>query len=98
MTDTSRITVSHDVERQRFVANVDGHDCVLEYHLSGQTMTITHTVVPAAVGGRGIAGMLVRAAAEAARAAGWRVTPACSYAEAYFKRDPSYDDVVVVAD
>lgn len=95
VTDPSTISVSHDAGQQCFVAIVDGHRCVLDYRLSGNTMTITHTGVPTAVGGRGIAGELVRAAAHTARAAGWKVVPACSYAETYFKRDKSFADIVL---
>ncbi|HEX7769455.1 MAG TPA: GNAT family N-acetyltransferase, partial [Dokdonella sp.] len=57
-------------------------------------MVIDHTEVPPAVGGRGIAGQLVRAAFETARRAGWRVHPACSYAAAWIQRHPAYGDLV----
>jgi predicted GNAT family acetyltransferase len=88
------IEVAHQPERQRFEAVVDGVSCVLEYGLRGNVMTITHTGVPAEVGGRGIAGALVAAAFEHARAAGWRVVPACSYAAAWIARHPQYAELV----
>lgn len=56
-------------------------------------MTITHTEVPVAVGGRGIAGALVQSALEMARANGWQVIPACSYAAAWIKRHPACADL-----
>lgn len=87
------ISVMQDTERSRFTATVDGVLCVLDYHLQGNTMTITHTGVPSVVGGRGIAAELTRQALLAARANGWQVRPLCSYAEVYMRRHPEYNDL-----
>ena len=46
------------------------------------------------VGGRGVAGDLVKAALDYARAQGLRVVPACSYSAAYVQRHPEYADLV----
>ena len=88
------IAVVHDPSRQRFVANIDGSECVLEYRLSAYTMTITHTGVPASLGGRGIAADLTRFALDTAKAQGWKIVPACSYAEGFFKKHPEYADLL----
>jgi predicted GNAT family acetyltransferase len=80
--------IDHDTSARRFTTEVDGERAVLEYVLADSTMTITHTRVPPAIGGRGIAAELMRAALSAARAAGWTVKPACSYAAAYMQRHP----------
>ena len=85
--------VRHDAARRRFETTVDGYDCEIDYRLSGEVMTITHTGVPAPVGNRGIAGELTRFALETARANGWQVVPACSYAAAYMQRHPEFDDL-----
>jgi uncharacterized protein len=82
------VIIDHDIQMQRFTTDVDGHRAVLEYRLSERVMTITHTGVPPAIGGRGIAAELMRAALGAARAAGWTVNPVCSYAAAYMRRHP----------
>jgi predicted GNAT family acetyltransferase len=57
-------------------------------------MTITHTLVPEAIGGRGVAADLTRAALETARANGWKVVPMCSYAVTYLRRHPEYNDLL----
>ena len=64
------------------------------YHLEGKGMVITHTGVPDAIGGRGIAGELVRAAFEYAKSQGWHVRPACSYAAAWVERHPEYNQLL----
>jgi Predicted acetyltransferase len=57
-------------------------------------MTITHTGVPSAVGGKGIAAALTQVALDTARVNGWRVVPTCSYAAVYIKRHPAYADLL----
>ncbi|MBB5208491.1 GNAT family N-acetyltransferase [Chiayiivirga flava] len=78
--------IVHDRLTHRFTVAVDGELCLLEYHLNDGVMTITHTGVPDAVGGRGIAASLVTAAFDAAREEGWKVVPRCAYAEAYVQK------------
>jgi len=81
-------TINHDTGRHAFTTEVDGNRAELDYTLADGVMTITHTRVPPAIGGRGIAAQLMEAALSAARAAGWSVNPACSYAKAYLEKHP----------
>jgi hypothetical protein len=81
-------SVHHDPAAHRFTTEVEGETAVLEYALAGDVMTITHTGVPDAIGGRGIAGELMREALKVAAGNRWRVVPACSYAAAYLKKHP----------
>ncbi|MFC5741731.1 GNAT family N-acetyltransferase [Dyella tabacisoli] len=87
-------TISHDLSEHRFEVEVDGVSCILDYTLAGNVMTITHTVVPPAVGGRGIASELVRNAMDVARAEHWKVIPACSYSATWVQRHPDYADLL----
>ncbi|HEY8585372.1 MAG TPA: GNAT family N-acetyltransferase [Rhodanobacter sp.] len=87
-------SIQHDRAARRFETEVEGAQCLLDYTLESAVMTITHTEVPAAVGGRGIASALVLAAVHAARAEGWRVVPACSYAAAWMRRHPEHQDLL----
>ncbi|WP_372013375.1 GNAT family N-acetyltransferase [Pseudoxanthomonas sp. 10H] len=92
--------IHHDLHARRFTLEVDGLEAELVYRLlegaghAGPVMVIDHTGVPEAIGGRGLAGQLVQAAFEHARAAGWTVVPACSYARAWVERHPDYADLV----
>ena len=78
--------ITHNSAASRFEATVDGRLCVAEYRLHGAVMTMTHTLVPPPLEGHGIAAALVAAALGHARAAGWRVRPACSYVARYMQR------------
>jgi uncharacterized protein len=79
-------TISHDAAAQRFTLERDGSVAQLDYTLTGDVMTITHTRVPPPIRGRGVAAELMSAALAAARGAGWSVNPACSYAAAYMAK------------
>jgi predicted GNAT family acetyltransferase len=80
------ITISHDANEHRFSTEVEGSAAYLDYTLADGVMTVTHTRVPPAIGGRGIAAKLMGAALDAAGKAGWSVHPVCSYAVAYMAR------------
>ena len=86
--------IAHHPDEQAFRLEVDGHACELLYRLRGSVMTIRHTGVPDAVAGRGIGAALVQAALSHARAQGWTVVPACSYASAYVQRHSEWADIL----
>lgn len=88
------ITIQHDPANHRFSTEVGGHEAELIYRLREDRMVIEHTGVPEAIGGRGIAAQLVKAALDHARAAGWKVVPACSYSAVYVQRHPEYADLL----
>lgn len=87
------VTIEH-VPGSAFHAHVAGDRGVLEYGLSAGRMEITHTFVPAALRGQGIAGQLVRAALDHARAEHLSVVPSCPYAAEWIQRHPAYADLV----
>jgi predicted GNAT family acetyltransferase len=88
------LEIQHERSAHRFISLVEGQLCVLEYRLEGDTMTITHTGVPSSLGGRGIAAELTRNALETARTQGWKVVPACSYAQVFMARHTEYADLL----
>jgi len=89
------LPITHNAAASRFEAIVDGHLCVADYQLDDGVMTMTHTLVPPALEGRGIAAALVAAALAHARTAGLRVRPACSYVARYMQRHRDTLDLLV---
>lgn len=87
--------VTHNAAQQRFEALVDGALAKAEYRLDGHVMTMTHTEVPPALEGRGLAAALVRAAFDHARAEGLRIDPRCAYVRGYMERHPETMDLHV---
>lgn len=89
--DIQHLTSDHG---GRFETHVDGLRCEADYVRQGHTVTFTHTGVPAALQGRGIAAQLVAAALDWARAAGVKVVPACSYVRVYMQRHQETQDLL----
>lgn len=85
------LQITHHPETGRIEANVDNNLCYIEYRLQAPVMHVLHTIVPDAVGGRGIAGKLTEFALDLARANHWKINPVCSYTAAYFKRHPQLE-------
>lgn len=88
------IEVEHREERQRFEMQVGNLVAVLDYSRQGKAMVITHTGVPTALEGQGIASKLTKFALEYARAEGLKVVPLCSFAQVYIQRHPEYKELV----
>lgn len=55
---------------------------------------IDHTFVDPSLEGRGMAGQLLQAAADALRAEGRKVRPTCSYAVRWFEKHPEQRDLL----
>lgn len=79
--------VRHAPERHRFEAVVDGTTAYLTYERGDGVVAMTHTVVPPAIGGRGVAGDLTRTAVAWADSEGLAVDPQCSYVRAWISKD-----------
>lgn len=86
--------VRHEPEHQRFIARIDGHDCVADYRMRGNVMQMVHTGVDPSLQGRGIAAALVAAALAHARSQGLKVEPLCSYVRVYMARHPETSDLL----
>ena len=80
--------IQHNPAQHRFECTVEGLLCVADYQLSGKLMAMTHTHVPPALEGRGIAAALVAAALAHAREQGYKVAPLCSYVASSMQRHP----------
>ena len=57
-------------------------------------MNFNHTQVDPSLSGQGIAGKLVREAAEQLRADGRKAVLTCSYAIQWFSQHPEYEDIL----
>ena len=86
--------IEHDRAGQCLHLQLDGHRAELTYQVHSGRMVIEHTRVPEAIGGRGLAGHLVQAAFDRAREEGWKVVPACSYAQVWVERHRAYADLL----
>ena len=66
---------------------------IADYRMSGNTMTIFHTEVPAPVRGRGIGERLVRGALEKAKKLGLKIVPRCWFVRDFIERNREFADL-----
>lgn len=92
--DAAEVAVTDNREAHRFESEFEGQLSVAYYRRRGDTIEFTHTEVPPAQEGRGIAAALARAALDQARAEGLEVIPSCPYFASYIKRHPEYRDLL----
>jgi uncharacterized protein len=91
----SQPTVAHDRERSRYELTVDGTvNAFAEYIERGDITVFHHTVTNAAMRGRGLAAIVVRAALDDTRARGRMVDPQCWYVAQFIDAHPEYADLL----
>jgi predicted GNAT family acetyltransferase len=88
------LDIRHDAYRGYFSVVVDGTKGYIQYERRDDILVATHTVVPHAIGGRGIAAQLVARMFEHARAEGLKVQPRCSYVAAWARKHPEVADLL----
>lgn len=73
-------------------AHVAGSSAIgrLTWVQHGAVRVAEHTLVPPAIGGRGVAARLVAALVADAQRDGFLIDPVCSYVEAAFRRHPDW--------
>jgi predicted GNAT family acetyltransferase len=80
--------------QHRFEMDAGDDAAVAYYSLAPGVITLTHTEVPAALRGQGIASRLMRAVLETARAQSLKVVPRCSFVAAFMGRHPEFNDLL----
>lgn len=78
--------VVHLPDRRRFEIRAGEATAVLTYELADGAVTFTHTVVPAALEGRGLGSRLAAAGVGWARDQGLEVVPQCQFVRDWLDR------------
>ncbi|MFA0439019.1 GNAT family N-acetyltransferase [Vibrio sp. 10N.286.49.B1] len=71
--------IEHQMDRKRFVYSKEGQEGILDYKLTGNTVNFTHTFVPDAFRGQGVAKQLVEQGLSWAREQGYEIEADCWY-------------------
>jgi uncharacterized protein len=97
--DTQRASrqVQNNTAASRFEVEVDGALAIIAYLRDGQTITFTHTQVPPALEGQGLASSMAHAALDYAQAQGLVVIPLCPFVASYIQRHQEYLPLVHAA-
>ncbi|KAA5834528.1 GNAT family N-acetyltransferase [Saccharopolyspora hirsuta] len=93
MTDQPEVADNPDAER--FEIRADGELAgFAEYKLRPTSIAFVHTEVDPRFGGRGLGGILVRAALDSARERGLAVLPYCPFVRRWISNHADYLDLV----
>lgn len=85
----------HNTAMSRYEFDLgNGARALIDYEATPQGYRLTHTEVPAAFEGQGIARQLVEATLEEFRRRGDRIIPECSYIALYIRRHPEWQPLV----
>ena len=94
MNNKESIDISHDQDAKRFETSIDNKTGYISYQERGDTLVYDHTIVPEALGGRGVGSALVKHALDYARDNDKKVVPQCSFVASYINKHPEYQDLV----
>ncbi len=88
------LEIKHDIENQKFFAEIDGNEAYLKYILISPNIIDTiKTYVPPELRGMGIAGKIVKEGLMFAQRNNYKVIPSCSYVEDYILRHPEFEQL-----
>lgn len=87
--------VINNTELSRFEIHEEGHIAFEKYELFDGGIAYVSTVVPEALGGRGIATFLVKYVLDDAVAKGLKIKPICPVVKKYVEKHPEYQQYVV---
>ena len=83
-------------DETKFSARVGDAEAILTWmRLTDDLVAFTHTAVPSALQGRGVGEELVHQALEDTVRRGWKLVPLCPFVQAYLRRHPQYQELVV---
>lgn len=86
--------VKDNTAKNRFELETPGGLALATYRLAPGVVTVLHTEVPSAVGGKGFGSELARGLLETIRARGEKVVPRCPFLAAYIEKHPEFQDLV----
>jgi predicted GNAT family acetyltransferase len=78
--------VTDNQAESRFELTEEGHLAELVYEAGKGRLVLVHTGVPDELGGRGLGGVLVKAALERARDEGLTIVPKCPFARSWLEK------------
>ena len=88
------ITVIHEIENERFVADINGDKAYAVYNLQDDIIKLNSTYTPPHLRGRGIAKIIVETVFKYAKENNLKVQPICSYVKTFISRNKEYADFV----
>jgi uncharacterized protein len=90
----SEFNVVNNADEKRFEVQLDDDNiAMIQYMRAGNNIIFTHTEVPEAYGGQGIASKMAHVALEYAKENGLRVQALCPFVKKYVIEHPEYQSI-----
>ena len=90
----SEAIVTRNAAEDRYELRVGDDVAVAAYREQGNVVTFTHTQVPQALEGQGLASKLIAGALDDVRRRGLKIVPECRFVAAYVQRHVQVQDLL----
>lgn len=87
------VGVKNNNDLNRFEVDLGDQIAVMEYMRAGNNIIFTHTEVPQAYEGQGIANQMAAVALAYAKSEGLKVQPLCPFVKGYIEKHPEYKEI-----
>jgi len=84
----------HNATECQYEYHIEGHLARIIYEEKDGVLHLTHTYVPEELGGRGIAGVLVKAVMDDIEKRALKMKPGCSYIVSYVEKHPECEKLL----
>ncbi|KJJ38336.1 GNAT family N-acetyltransferase [Aequorivita vladivostokensis] len=81
-------------EENRFEAEVDGYNAIIEYSVQPGILSLNHTEVPEELSGRGIASEMTEKVLLQIELRGLKVIPVCPFTKNYIEKHSEWKSIV----
>ena len=89
-----RHTLIHNKEEKRYEFHIENITAFIEYERNKDVLSLTRTIVPKELAGRGIAKALCIAVMEEIETQGLKMKPECSYIVSFVEKYPEYQKLI----
>lgn len=89
-----RHTLIHNKEEKRYEFHIENITAFIEYERNKDVLSLTRTIVPKELAGRGIAKALCIAVMEEIETQGLKMKPECSYIVSFIEKYPEYQKLI----
>lgn len=86
-------TLIHNEKENKYEYHIGGHVAYITYEDNNGVLGLTHTIVPDALAGQGLAKKLLIDVLETIKKDGKKAKAECSYIVAFEGKNPDYGDV-----
>lgn len=81
-------------EKNRFEAEIDGHQAIIEYSVKPNILTLKHIEVDKELSGRGVATEMTESVLLEIELRGLKVIPECPFIKNYINKHPEWESIL----